>query len=227
MNILLLFSFSYQGRLKAPKRVMGDSAASVRKIPVKFYSSEAYVKYLTKHGKSLNSMINDVIASTQIAINNGTVKHPKSTRVEFKPIFEYDLPVGVNLDECGVSESSFGNILNSFYQEDPETPTVAILNCSSDAYEETFSKLGINIPNVSHNINFNCSKRILTFVEVELPNFMASITAALLKIAGVKDENPVKFEEIDGGDSGIRYDMKISNSAIKEIAEAECYRHRL
>lgn len=203
--------------------VLPSAETMTKVVKYKFYISPyADAKYLTE-GKNIEDLVNYVSSELERALNLYLEKSDRPTTISFEPSFIKEIPPTIELDKCDTNLIELGNTLNSFMMETSDTSIIAMFSCKSTPYDDAFKVVGQEVPYITHSMSSLCTTRTLIFMETEQPKFLAALSTALMRAAGVNVINPLMFEEVTNGDEGVRYDIRVSNESMEGIKENRCF----
>lgn len=220
--LLLILSFLL-GHINSSMNVLPSADSMTKLIRFKFYISPyAEAKYFNE-GKTVEDLVHYVSAELERAINAHLEKSDRPITITFEPVFIKEIPPSIELDKCDANMIELGNILNSLLMETSDQSVIAMFSCPSAPYEEAFRVAGQEVPYMTHELAPLCTTRTLLFMETEAPKFLAALSTALMRAAGVSVTNPLMFEEVSNGDEGVRSEIRVSNESMEKITENRCF----
>lgn len=203
--------------------VLPSAETMTKVVKYKFYISPyAEAKYFSD-GKNIEDLVNYVSSELERALNLYLEKSDRPTMISFEPLFIKEIPPNIELDKCDTNLIELSNTLNSLLMETSDTSVIAMFSCSSTPYDDSFRVAGQEVPYITHELSPLCTTRTLLFMETEQPKFLAALSTALMRAAGVNVLNPLMFEEVTNGDEGVRYDIRVSNESMERIKENRCF----
>ncbi|KRH92234.1 hypothetical protein M153_9388000842 [Pseudoloma neurophilia] len=203
--------------------VLPSADTMTKVIKYKFYISPfAEAKYYNE-GKNVEDLVNFVSSELERALNLYLEKSDRPTTIVFEPLFIKEIPPNIELDKCDTNLIELANILNNLLMETSDTSVIAMFSCPSLPYKDTFNTTGQEVPYITHELSPLCTTRTLLFMETEQPKFLAAVSTALMRAAGVNVSNPLMFEEVSNGDEGVRFDIRVSNESMERIKENRCF----
>lgn len=210
---MLVFLLEYAYSRETAKKV----------VNVRFLMSENLrQKYLAK-GYEIEDKILKFTDELEKTLDKDLLSLETPMTIKFVPSFSTELPPGVDLDKCGTDMIELGDKLNFINEDDSLSSAIAIFSCKSDPYNNTFEVSGLKVPYITHTLTTECTTRTLIFAETEQPKLKAVVTTALIKAAGVLMKNPLIFEEVNDGDNGVTYEIRVNSGVIESLASNECF----
>lgn len=192
-------------------------------VRFQFYISPyARTRYINENRK-VEDLVQFVASELERALNLYLEKSDRPVTISFVPIFIREIPPEIELDRCDTNMLELGTMLNSFNLETSDTSIIAVLSCDSKPYEGVFITREQEVPYITHTLSSQCTTRTLIFLETEEPKFLAAVSTAMIRAAGVDVLNSLLFEEVINGDSGIRYDIRVNNETMEKIKENRCF----
>ncbi|TBU08151.1 spore wall protein [Hamiltosporidium tvaerminnensis] len=204
-----------------------NSNLSTKLVEVKIYVSPIAKNAYSVRGKSFEDMVYFVIGELERSVNSYLVKLDHPFVIKWKPLFQTEIPPGIDPDKCDVDLVSIGSILNILNMDDSMTSSILILSCSASSYNDAMIVAGLLTPYISHMLSTQCSVRTVLFFEAEEAKFISVMATGLVKAAAVGVLNPLMFEEIIDGDQGVRYEIRVSNDALEQLKNNRCFFSRI
>ncbi|ELQ74926.1 hypothetical protein THOM_2172 [Trachipleistophora hominis] len=187
-----------------------------------YISPYARARYINENRK-VEDLVQFVAAELERALNLYLEKSDRPVNITFVPIFVREIPPEIELDKCDTNMLELATTLNNFNLETSDTSIIAVLSCDSRPYEGVFITRGQEVPYITHSLSSQCTTRTLIFLEIEEHKFLAALSTAMIRAAGVDVLNPLLFEEVINGDAGVRYDIRVNNETMDKIKENMCF----
>lgn len=221
--MLLLDLFALLLPISTNMNVLPSADTMTKIVKYKFYISPFAEAQYFNEGKSIEDLVNFVSSELERALNLYLEKSDRPTMITFEPVFIKEIPPNIELDKCDTNLIELANILNNLLMETSDSSVIAMFSCSSTPYEDAFRIIGQEVPYLTHELSPLCTTRTLLFMETEQPKFLAALSTALMRAAGVNVINPLMFEEVSNGDEGVRFDIRVSNESMERIKENRCF----
>lgn len=192
-------------------------------VKFKFYISPYATARFLEEGRRIEDLVHYVASELERSINLYLEKSDRPVSIVFKPLFVREIPADIELDKCDTNMLELASMLNTFNKETSDISIVAVKSCDSKPYDDVFITRGQEVPYITHSLSSKCTTRTLIFLETEESKFLAALSTAIIRAAGVDVLNPLMFEEVINGDEGVRYDIRASNEAMQKITQNMCF----
>ncbi|EPR77662.1 hypothetical protein SLOPH_2344 [Spraguea lophii 42_110] len=189
----------------------------------RIFASKETIDELNIKGMDLNRIVQDTKHKLQETINSVLARLGHKMRIAFDYEVGLEVPMGINLNQCTPDVSEIANMLSIAYKADQNVPSILLLHCKSENYNQLFLQRNIRVPYFYFNLFPSCTTNTLIFYDPERVKLMVLLATAMLTAAGVKTPAPVLFQEIQGDDAGVTHAIRLTDDTVRLIIDNSCF----